>query len=71
MIKIEYSIEPGQKKEELAWLKSIYVFPATENSYDWLKQKSYIRLGMIVAPDTALLIKLRHPLKFQENYKQR
>jgi len=71
MIKLIYFIDTESEKEEIEWLKSIRVYPVVEKSYDWEKHKYHLRVGMIVPPDTALLIKLRHPLKLQENYKQR
>ena len=71
MIRIIYFIDAEDQKDEIEWLKSIRVYPAVEKSYDWDKHKYHVKIGMIVSPDVALLIKLRHPLKLQEHYTQR
>ena len=71
MIKLIYTVEPKDAPAEKEWLRSLKVYPTFENYSDWIQNKLYVRFGMIVAPDVALMIKLRHPLQFQADYKQR
>jgi hypothetical protein len=71
MIKLIYTVEPKEAPAEKEWLRSLKVYPTFENYTDWIQNKLYVRFGMIVAPDVALMIKLRHPLQFQSEYKQR
>ena len=66
-----YLIEPKDANAEKVWLHTMQVYPAIQDYYDWKQDKMYIRIGIIVAPDTALAVKLRHPLQFQAEYRQR
>ncbi len=70
MITIIYQIAPEQKDSEIAWLKEQKIFPAVTNYYDWRENKAAIKIGVIVAPDAALAIKLRHKLDLQVSYRQ-
>ena len=63
-----YLIEPTDADAEKAWLHTMQVYPAIQDYYDWIQDKMYVRIGLIVAPDTALAVKLRHPLQFQGEY---
>lgn len=73
MISLIYTVENGKKTEEMAWLSSMKVYPSVRLYYDWSKHppESCTQFCVIVAPDAALAIKLRHPVQFQENYFQR
>lgn len=71
MITLIYTVEPKDAPAEKAWLKEMRVFPGMENYNDWIANKMYVRFCVIVPPDTALAVKLRHPLQFQKDYKQR
>ena len=71
MLKIIYTVEPKDAPAEKEWLRTLKVYPAEESYTDWIHNKLYVRFGMVVAPDVALMIKLRHPLQFQMQYKQR
>jgi hypothetical protein len=66
-----YLIKPEESSIEKSWLNDMQVYPAMQNYYDWIQEKSYVRVGVIVSDDTALAIKLRHPLQFQVDYRQR
>lgn len=71
MIKLMYLINPEDAISEKTWLNSMQVYPAMQNYSDWIVNKMYVRVGVIVSDDTALAIKLRHPLQFQADYRQR
>lgn len=71
MLTLIYIVEPEQANAEVEWLKQIRVYPAHEIRYDWKLEKVVARFATIVSDDTALLIKLRHPLQFQGMYKPR
>ena len=71
MIKLMYLINPEDAISEKSWLNSMQVYPAMQNYSDWIVNKMYVRVGVIVSDDTALAIKLRHPLQFQADYRQR
>jgi len=71
MITLVYHVNPEDKEAELAWLRDQKIFPACEDYYDWIKQKVFVRFGVIVNKEQALSIKLRHPLDFQKDYKQK
>ena len=71
MITLIYTINPEDATAEKEWLREMRVFPGTEQYHDWIANKMYIRFCVIVPPDTALAVKLRHPLQFQVEYKQR
>lgn len=68
MIKMIYTISIEEKQAELEWLKDQSIFPACETCYIWPQNKICVRFGMIVSPDAALAIKLRHKLDLQEVY---
>jgi hypothetical protein len=66
-----YLINPEDAIVEKQWLNSMQVYPAMQHYFDWIQNKMYERVGVIVSGDTALAIKLRHPLQFQVDYRQR
>jgi hypothetical protein len=66
-----YLIKPEEAAVEKQWLNSMQVYPAMQQYFDWIQNKMYERVGVIVSDDTALAIKLRHPLQFQVDYRQR
>lgn len=68
MISLIYHTEPEDKEKELIWLREQKIFPAVEEYYDWIKGKSFARFGVIVSPEQALTIKLRHNLDKQDDY---
>lgn len=71
MIKMIYTINPSEKAAELSWLRSQKIFPACENFFNWSTGKPVIKIGVIVGPEAALAIKLRHKLDTQDEYRQR
>jgi hypothetical protein len=71
MITIIYQINPEDQVKELEWLREQKIFPAVSSYHDWIANKPTIKIGVIVAPQAALAIKLRHKLDIQVNYKQR
>ena len=71
MITLIYTVEPKDAPAEKEWLRSIKVYPSYEDYTDWIQGKTYVRFCVIVPPDTALVIKLRHPLQLQQDYFQR
>jgi hypothetical protein len=71
MITILYHIDPENKETELEWLRNQKIFPATQDYFDWSKQKTFVRFGLIVSPEQALTVKIRHKLDKQVAYKQR
>jgi hypothetical protein len=68
MVSLIYRTLPEQKQEELQWLHEQKIFPAVEDYYDWIKEKTFSRFGVIVSPEQALTIKLRHNLVKQGEY---
>ena len=71
MITLIYTVAPEAAKAEKEWLNEMKIYPAIADYYDWITNTKSVRFGCIVAPDAAVPIKLRHPLQFQQNYKQR
>jgi len=71
MITIIYAVAPEERAAEVEWLKEQKIFPAITDGYDWKQNKPVVKFGVIVAPDAALAIKLRHKLDLQRDYKQR
>jgi hypothetical protein len=71
MIKIIYEIEHNKKEEEAEWLHEQKVFPAFSEAYDWNAKKAIWKVGAIVTDETALAIKLRHKLDYQQDYRQK
>lgn len=68
LIKLMYTIEPDRLADETAWLKELKVYPSVEPYFDWIQNIHYVRFGMIVSPEAAVSIKMRHPVQFQSNY---
>ena len=71
MIKMLYYVLPAEKETELQWLHDQKVYPACQDMFDWVKGVPMVGFGVIVGPETALAIKLRHKLQAQAEYKQR
>lgn len=71
MISMIYEITPQQAPSERAWLKEEQVFPSER--FHWSNKAGTLmsQFGVIVSPEIAVLIKLRHPLQFQGKYRQR
>lgn len=71
MIKLIYTVAKDKREEELEWLAEQKVFPSIQPAWDWKKEEEVLHFGMIVSPEAALSIKLRHNLTMQTTYKQR
>jgi hypothetical protein len=71
MIRILYHVNPIERESELEWLRAQKIFPSHQEYFDWATQKLKIRIGLIVSPQQATLIKLRHSLDEQVTYKQK
>lgn len=71
MIKMFYHVSLEERATELKWLHEQKVYPACQEIMDWKTGKSVVGIGMIVNPETALAIKLRHKLDLQTEYRQR
>lgn len=66
MFKITYITTLDKKDNELAWLKSVKVYPAYR---DIFRNGTIVAaFGVIVNDETALTIKLRHKLDTQQEY---
>lgn len=71
MLKLVYKIKPEEKAAELEWLREQKIYPSVQNSWDFAPGgdlKPCVLIGAIVSSESALTIKLRHPLKFQDHY---
>jgi hypothetical protein len=71
MITLVYTVDPKDAPAEKAWLNEMKVYPSYQDYFDWIGNKQYVRFCVIVPPDTALAVKLRHPLQLQKDYFQR
>lgn len=71
MITLMYRVDKEQQATELEWLREQKIFPGYEEHYDWIVKKTVIRFGVIVSPEQAMLVKLRHNIDFQKDYKQK
>ncbi len=71
MIRMIYNVSPEEKQSEIDWLREQKIFPGIDEYYDWVKQKPMVSFGVIVSPEAALSIKLRHKLEIQDEYHQR
>ena len=71
MIKLMYLVKPEEAATERLWLNNMQIYPAMQPYFDWIQNVMYERVGVIASDDTALAIKLRHPLQFQVDYRQR
>lgn len=71
MIKMIYTIDADKKVAELEWLRDQKIFPAVEEDWDWRTSKKIVHFGVIVSPEAALTLKLRHKLDLQDDYRQR
>ncbi len=71
MIKIMYNVSLDNKESEIQWLKEQKIYPCVQDTWDWRKGMTVVFFGVIVSPEAALSIKLRHPLEFQKEYTQR
>jgi hypothetical protein len=71
MITLIYTVSQEEKADELEWLRDQKIFPSYQDAYDWVKGVSVVKFGVIVNPEAALSIKLRHKLEMQADYRQR
>jgi len=71
MITIVYYIEPAEKDAEVEWLREQKIFPAIADHWDFARGSALVKIGVIVNPEAALAIKLRHKLQLQADYRQR
>ena len=70
MISIIYTVDPEKKESELEWLRDQKIYPSVEEYFNYRDNKMNVRFGMIISPEAALSIKLRHPLDLQMEYKK-
>jgi hypothetical protein len=70
MITLIYLIKPEEIIAEKTWLSTLQVYPVMQPFYNLSQNTKHIKVGVIVSPDVALTIKLRHPLQFQAEYRQ-
>jgi hypothetical protein len=70
MITIIYAVKPQFAEAEKEWLKEQKIYPAVQNHWDNAGNPT-VRFAMILPPDTAMLVKLRHKLDLQKDYFQR
>ena len=71
MITLVYLIKPEDSTIEKQWLNGMQIYPSMRPYIDWIENKMYTQVGVIVSADCALAIKLRHPLQLQADYLQR
>jgi hypothetical protein len=70
MFKIAYNVSLEESQAELEWLKGQKIYPSYGDTYDWSHGgERVIEFCMIVTEDAVTAIKLRHPLKIQEQYR--
>ena len=70
MISIIYTVDTEKKESELEWLRDQKIYPSIEEYFNYQQNKMFVRFGMIISPEAALSIKLRHPLDYQTEYKK-
>jgi len=68
MVILTFRVKPEDAPGEQAWLNEMKIYPSTESWFDWVADKRFIAFGMIVSPEAAVAIKLRHPTAHQTNY---
>ena len=66
-----YTVALNEKQSEIEWLNNQKIYPGCTDYYDWSTGKHLIKFGVIVSPEAALSIKLRHKLDKQELFKQK
>jgi hypothetical protein len=71
MITLIYHIKPEERDTEIEWLRAQKVYPSVQDGWDFKSNQATSQFGVIVPPETALSIKLRHKLDYQEDYRQR
>lgn len=71
MITLIYHVKIEEKQAELEWLRGQKIFPACQEQWDWVAEKTVAKFGLIVSPEQAMVVKLRHKLDVQKDYKQR
>lgn len=71
MIKLIYMIDSNDTPDEDAWLRDLKVYPSKQALVDPRDSSIKFQYGMIVAPEIASLIKMRHPLQYQHLYTSR
>jgi hypothetical protein len=65
MIEMIYSVKEENKQSEKDWLKTLGVFPSVH--VDTIGT----RFGVIVNPEVAVLLSLRHTIELKHKYFQR
>ena len=68
MIQLIYTIRPENKEKEIRWLHDQKIYPGIQNDFDWRENKPVVKIAVIVVPETATLIKLRHKLDIQDTW---
>jgi len=71
MISLVYDVSLENTDAEKEWLKELKIYPSTVHVWDAGLGKVVTKFGVIVSPDAAVFIKLRHPLQLQQHWKQR
>ena len=71
MISIIYTLPITDKDSEMEWLREQKIFPSTQDSWDWDKDVAVVKFGMIISPEAALAVKLRHKLDLQTPYRKK
>ena len=71
MIKIVYTIATDKKTEEVQWLRDQKIYPSVTDSIDLNTYKPITYIGIIVSPEAALAVKLKHKLNLQIEYRRK
>jgi poly-beta-hydroxyalkanoate depolymerase len=65
MIKLVYYVDEEAHDREIDWLRAQSIFAASHNSGNGTRK---VIIGVIVTPESALAIKLRHQIAHQSEY---
>ena len=68
MIKLTYNVSLEEKDLEIKWLRDQKIYASWYEGFDWVSNKRSCVFGMIVTPEAASMIKLRHQITQQEEY---
>ena len=60
MLRIVYKVKKQDVDSEVAWLKSMFIFPSVDKMYNWLKSDYEYYIGMIADESILVSLKLRH-----------
>lgn len=71
MITMTYTVENDDRAKELDWLHTQKIYPSVIEYFDYRQGKLLTKIGVIVNPEAALIIKMRHNLDTQTEYRQR